>query len=382
MISLKQISRVIFLFIGLVVLTFSSGCFSRKEENPQSKALIEVDFDTSMGKGTTEHQSIFANEEDVQKYNLVKNLYENNRPSNVAFSEKPKIPKIIHQIWIGPKMPPSYFISFQERLKALHPDWEYHLWTDSELSSIDFELKDLIDRSTNFAEQSDLIRSELLERFGGVYIDVDIDPLMALNELHHKYDFYIGLENPHIVTTSKSRVWAGISIIASCPGHPVIKRWKELIRAGWEESDRTHSSSVDQIVNHTFFPFSKAFFEKAQEGDYINIAFPTTYFYPLAPNYAAKRRSFLRSCRERVYEVLEGMNLKRPRAFSRLRPETIAVHYWGNSWLPSQPTQLKTFQYQLTLLKKELYEAQKRLAELEARTAPTKEVPVVAVQEG
>ena len=155
--------------------------------------------------------------------------------------------------------------------------------------------------------------------------------------------------------------------MAASPAHPIIKRWKELIRSGWEDAYRNYSSPVEQIVNHTFFPFTTAFFEKYREGNYVNIAFPTTYFYPLAPNYAAKRRSFLRSCRESAYQVLEDFNLKRRRAFSRIRPETIAVHYWGNSWLPSQPLQLKTLQNQLNLLKNDFYHVQKRLYELEKR---------------
>ncbi|MBS0656451.1 MAG: hypothetical protein JSR46_11795 [Verrucomicrobia bacterium] len=362
--SVKRMSIVLVLLMGVVLLCFDVGSKS-KDKTAHLKPVMCVDFDVSMGKGTTEFEGIFSNPEDIRKYAIVKGLYEANKPSIAKASTIPKIPKIIHQVWIGPKMPPPYFEVFQEHIRSFHPDWQYNLWTDSKLDSLNLGMRDLIDASTNFGEKSDIIRSELLDRFGGVYIDVDIDPILALDELHKKYDFYVGLENPHIVATSQSRVWVGISIIAACPGHPIIKRWKELIRSGWEDAYRNFSSSVEQVVNHTFFPFTRAFFEKCEEGSYVNIAFPPTYFYPFAPGFAAKRRSFLRSCKENVYEFLEDIKVKRPRAFSRIRPETIAVHYWGNSWMPSQPLQLKSLQYQLDLLKSDFYLMQKRLYELE-----------------
>ena len=39
-----------------------------------------------------------------------------------------KIPKIIHQIWIGPKPLPNQYKEFSQKMIEMHPDWEYHLW--------------------------------------------------------------------------------------------------------------------------------------------------------------------------------------------------------------------------------------------------------------
>jgi hypothetical protein len=355
--------RIVALF---VLLAMCVSCNTKKEKlQAPLKPIMEVDFDTSMGKGTGEFAHIFDNPEDVERYTILKTLYEKNSLPKIADSDTYKIPKILHQIWVGPKVPPPYFVVFKEKWKALHPDWEYHLWTDSDLEELHFELKDLIDQSPNYAEKSDIIRSELLDRFGGVYLDVDMDPFMALDELHKKSDFYVGIENPHQIATTTNRVWLGISIIGSAPGHPVIKRWKELIRSRWDEVNKTFSSPIERVINHTYFPFTKAFFEKYQDGNLVNVTLPTTYFYPLSQNYAAKRRSAVRSVREKMYDLLEDLNLKRPRAFSRICPETIAVHYWGNSWLPSQPEQMKDLQHQLDLLRKDCYRLQTRVKQLE-----------------
>ena len=37
------------------------------------------------------------------------------------------IPKIIHQIWLGPLPPPQRWL---DSWRDHHPDWDYHLWTN------------------------------------------------------------------------------------------------------------------------------------------------------------------------------------------------------------------------------------------------------------
>lgn len=368
--NIKNVLTAVQSLLLVLALVLAVGCSDKKKEKATAfKPIQVVDFDESLGKGSGEYSFIFANPDDTQRYNILKGLYEKNSLRTAPETSPCKIPKIIHQIWVGPKVPPSYFVTFQEKWKVLHPDWEYHLWTDSELEDLNLEFADLIEASPNYAEKSDIIRSELLDRFGGVYLDVDMDPFHSLEELHKKYDFYCGIEHPHKIATTSNRLWLGISIIAAAPHHPVIKRWKELIRSRWDEVNKTYNSAIERVINHTYFPFSMAFFEKYHEGNLTNICLPTTYFYPLAPNHAAKRRSSVRAFREMIYDVLEDLHLKRPRPFSRVSPETIAVHYWGNSWLPSQQEQLKDLQHQLDLLRKETFRMQARLRQLESQNS-------------
>jgi mannosyltransferase OCH1-like enzyme len=358
----KHIGYIIF---TIFALTCFFSCSSKKDKQTVKKEIIEVDFDTSMGRGTPGYQLIFSNQEDVRRFLILKDLYIKNAPSKVQSGSEPKIPKIIHQIWVGPKVPPSFFVTFQQKWKALHPDWEYHLWTDSDLEDLNLDLRDIIEQSPNFAEKSDIIRCELLNRFGGVYLDVDMDPFQPLEELHMKYDFYAGLENPHKIASTDNQVWLGISIMGAAAGHPVIKRWKELIRERWDPVNNNHSSPIERVINHTYFPFTYAFFEKYQEENRTNIVLPTTYFYPLAPAQASKRRSSVRSLREKLYDLLEDLHLRKTRPFSRPATETIAVHYWGNSWLPSQSEQLKDLQSQLDMLRKDSYRMQMKLRKFE-----------------
>jgi mannosyltransferase OCH1-like enzyme len=365
----RHFSKIYYFLVALLFVC--TGCKettdSSSKKGQPAHTIMEVDFDEAMGKGSSDYEVIFKNEEDVKRYLLFKKLYEKNLPSKIEKSSTPKIPKIIHQIWLGPKTPPPYFYTFREKWKTMHPDWEYRLWTDESLDELPLELRDLIQASPNYAERSDILRSELLALFGGVYIDVDMDPHYALDDLHAKYDFYIGVEHPHQIATTPNRVWGGISIMAAVPKHPVILRWKEYIRARWNEVNDTYSSPVERVINHTYFPFTFALMDKLEEGNYVNMTFPATYFYPLTSAAAAKRKSTFRSIREKFYDVLEKMNLKSARAFSKVYPETIATHYWGNTWLDSNENQIKALQQQLNDMKKELALMKQKLSSLEKK---------------
>lgn len=350
-------------------LAVASACGQKKEKVSCFSPIKEVQFDESMGKAETEFRFIFANSDDAARYTKFKALYEKNLPSKIAAAANPRIPKIVHQIWLGPNLPPSYFADFQQKWKNLHPDWEYHLWSEAELEELKLDNWDIVEKSQNWAEKSDIIRCDLLDRFGGVYLDCDMDPHHSLNELHEKYDFYAGIEHPHKIATTNNRVWVGISIMASRPSHPIMKNWKKRIRAGWDEVDLRYSSAIERVINHTYFPFTHAVLQEIDQPGNIDMLFPATYFYPIAPNYAAKRRSGFRAFREKVYDVLENLSLKRPRAFSRSYPETIAVHYWGNSWLPGSSDQLRDNQRLIDAARKDLYKVQHKLRALERQVA-------------
>ena len=44
------------------------------------------------------------------------------------------IPKLIHQIWVGPNPIPPKSVEYMKRIKELHPDFEHRLWTDKDIT--------------------------------------------------------------------------------------------------------------------------------------------------------------------------------------------------------------------------------------------------------
>lgn len=93
-------------------------------------------------------------------------------------NELNRIPKIIHQIWLGPLEPPK---EAMDSWKNLHEDWEYILWTEKNLPAL--KNQDAFDRSKAYSQKADILRYEILYHFGGIFVDADehcikpIDPL-------------------------------------------------------------------------------------------------------------------------------------------------------------------------------------------------------------
>ena len=89
-----------------------------------------------------------------------------------------KIPKIIHQLWLGDNEMPEHCKKFVEEMKEMNPDYEHHLWGNEV-----FEEKYKDDKYLqNYTKEPELykwaficdrIRLLLLRDHGGIYVDVD-----------------------------------------------------------------------------------------------------------------------------------------------------------------------------------------------------------------
>lgn len=93
-------------------------------------------------------------------------------------SKVEKIPKIIHQIWLGPLEPPN---EAMQSWKKLHPDWEYILWTEKNLPEL--KNQDAFDRSEAYSQKADILRYEVLFHFGGIFVDADEHCIKNINPL-------------------------------------------------------------------------------------------------------------------------------------------------------------------------------------------------------
>ena len=115
---------------------------------------------------------------------------------------KSKIPKIIHQIWIGTSKMPDWCKKLTDETREIHEKlgWEYKFWGNEVLDLYKDDkfltnyLKD--PELYKWAFINDRIRVLLLRDYGGVYIDVDceiIKPLdYCLNKLNSNISFFCG----------------------------------------------------------------------------------------------------------------------------------------------------------------------------------------------
>jgi hypothetical protein len=107
------------------------------------------------------------------------------------------IPKIIHQIWIGPKPPP---IKFMNTWKEKHPNFEYILWNEDELKKRNFKMK-LSNRFNQMEEingKADILRWEILYQYGGIFLDADSVCIEPLDELLNLKKCFLSYENEKV----------------------------------------------------------------------------------------------------------------------------------------------------------------------------------------
>ncbi len=105
------------------------------------------------------------------------------------------IPKIIHHIWIGTKPFPNKFKSYRESWIRQHPDWTFHFWTDDNLPEMPPEVKRIVTEEKYLTSiRADILRLQVLNLYGGIYSDTDIECLKSFDEFLG-YEFFAGREN-------------------------------------------------------------------------------------------------------------------------------------------------------------------------------------------
>ena len=231
----------------------------------------------------------------------IKNLYTTHAVQDLKYAYAPRIPKIIHQIWLGSSFPEKY-IYFQSTWKLFHPDWEYRLWTEAEIEAFGLTNKAAYDESTNWGQKSDIARYEILYRMGGLYVDTDFECLNSFDILHHCFDFYTG-------TGFGPSFHAYMGLIGAAPGNKIIKQCIDTINI-----HATHNA--DPMLNILFttgpYLFTGSIKKLLGDPDLGRcVVFPVNYFYPL-PN------------------LLNDVTYEETRAW--IRPETFAMHHWHVSW--------------------------------------------------
>ena len=136
------------------------------------------------------------------------------------------ITRIIHQTWKD-NVVPDKWLEYQQKVKALHPDWEYKLWTDSDNDAfIEKHYPELFPIYNEYPKpvmKADVIRYAIMDQMGGLYLDLDYEMLRAfdLND-HH---VVLPLSRSKAFGDNENRI--GNCILASEPGHPF---WKKVLQ--------------------------------------------------------------------------------------------------------------------------------------------------------
>lgn len=114
---------------------------------------------------------------------------------------------------------PSEFDVFGQGWAANHPGWEMRLWTEDNIPPL--RNQGLFDAAPSMMPsgqvprfRSDLIRLEILHRYGGLYVDTDFVSCKPIDGLIDGLDLFAAEEKPGLIANG---------LIGSIPGHPFIE---------------------------------------------------------------------------------------------------------------------------------------------------------------
>lgn len=323
---MSKVKKQIVIGFVCLMLCSSIGYFVYAKVTKTTTAIPPVDFLVAMESRV--YASRIADPHAAAVLQHFKRIYDKNHPGRVIRATDLKIPPYIHMIWLGSPLPVAYE-PFRQSWLVYHPDWTVIFWTDNsanyqfgtevfhsfdelehylathtkqkgmhlvvDTSQLSYSNKRYFDASGNYGERSDILRWEIVYRFGGLYVDTDFECLRAHDELHYCYDFYTGIQ-----PLDTSCVQLGAALFGAVPHHPILRECVEGIAY--------NQHLVPIIVKTGPLHFTRCFFTKVNEGPYVNIAFPASFFYP---------RSY-----EQRFLPKELWAKK----------EAFAVHHWQASW--------------------------------------------------
>jgi len=290
-----------YVFFGLLCIGTLFASYMYQKKHTDDPAQWYVDFDTSMQAAA--YPEKLNNEWGRSVYACIKRVYEKNNLKKVSYCPQVRIPKIIHQVWLGSPVPEEY-TWLQRTWIDHHKAWEYRLWTDTEaeefMKAQDPLLYQYYTDATNYGEKSDILKWLIIYTYGGLYTDIpDYECLHSLELLHHCYDFYTGVQ-----PLDTSLVQLGAALFAAQPRHPILRHCIETLQ---------QDHHYVQIVQKTGpIHFTRSFCAVAPQLDTPVVALPASYFYPRAYNQSFEARK------------------------AWLRPESFAVHHWAGSWLKKE----------------------------------------------
>jgi hypothetical protein len=181
------------------------------------------------------------------RYLIVKEQYNRSikkldTPDIKTNSLKGGVPKTIHQIWFGSNLPAVYKF-YRNKCIDLHPGWKFKLWSIEDVKKENFSLAPYLKEAISFAEMSDVVRYEIINRYGGFYLDMDVDCFRNLDGIADNFDYWFNTE------AQISAVFTN-AIFASKTGSDVFKKVLFKVKNNYEKPEEAiekHNKKVNKF---------------------------------------------------------------------------------------------------------------------------------------
>ena len=143
-------------------------------------------FESDFFRNSKFHWDFIRKIKNIEQWEILCKQYKKN---NNFLNKESTIPKIIHQIWIGPKKLPDSYKKWMRTWVKYNPKYEYRLWRDEDILKLNMKNEKKYNESKNVGIKSDIARYEILNIYGGIYVDTDFECLKSIPKYLHHYDF-------------------------------------------------------------------------------------------------------------------------------------------------------------------------------------------------
>jgi len=216
------------------------------------------------------------------------------------------IPKIIHYVWVGPKPLPEEDRRRVEQWRARFPDWEFRFWNNDTVNFNSSYLSQAYSvRAWN--RVSDYTRMDALTRFGGIYLDTDVDILHPFDPLLANTAFLgcqMGDERPDVMVNG--------AVFGAEPGHWLPSTIRDIFDKQMDGRKNIDSFAGPGLITKVLRENGLGRYSDEIVHVRDVTIYPKRFFYP--------------------YSWLEQYS---PEVVT---PDTIAVHLWAETWVVKNPT--------------------------------------------
>lgn len=129
-----------------------------------------------------------------------------------------KIPKIIHQIWIGPKKCPLKLINTWRERHPPSDGWTHFLWGNEDIAKFKIQNLRHFNAIEEWAGKADVWRYEILLRHGGFFVDADSICIRKLDDFLFENETFACFENEIVRPNLVANGYIGVS-----ENHPLMQ---------------------------------------------------------------------------------------------------------------------------------------------------------------
>lgn len=181
------------------------------------------------------------------------------------------IPKIIHFCWFGHNQYTERVQYCIDSWKKIMPEYQFMLWNEEnfDLSICDFA-KEAYEKG-KYAFVSDYVRLYALQKYGGIYLDVDVEAVKKFDSV---------LDNDMIIALDETGDITG-AFIAAVAQHPFLEEMKENYHS---MKFIKEDGSLNMVVNNIWMQnvLKKYGYQKANKFQKLLndiVVYPDEYFH-------------------------------------------------------------------------------------------------------